>query len=587
MPKENWYTPNPFQAKSGISSSKWTNHHRGFRLMKDEMNNGIYELIVLCKSTVIAKPELLTTALLFWNSSTNSFDFSMGPMSLTIPDIAQVGDAFVLQEATTEAKRQGIGAGGDVFKLLGDSEGEAKVEIAVPSVGQSSTSSLSTFPPLVVASTSQFDSSTREMLHFVEYDSNSVTHESQQPTTTAFGEPIVPEIPVVLEAISPRASPHPVIITKGLPPSTQDLAKGPEEDSGNFLPCLTSFIATPFEEVESLPSSPSPISTTAALPKLSKEFGQLKTKPKFSRYPSESSGFQNHRQVFQESLPLPFCCMLGQQLSLSCFLSLPYTNSFLIKDLTVTIWSFLLCSDITDKQNHEGVVGAQRGQYRATVELSPGCGGGSCWDVTATHPSIKTLLKGKSSFLPPMRSINSSNQAYASSVMPKFHACTRMRTMWHVISFPLNLAICLFYLIFASPMKLVSSLMRNFLKLHIFRKLKDVISRGYTAILHIKSGKRGHLEVEWKMIMLINIFRVESGDGTDVDCDFKDEESEEDYGEGVEMGDEFRESSHGLAAEEFFFFWDKGNFSFAAEDMIEEMKVKLIQRYLLALIVDV
>ncbi|RXH75674.1 hypothetical protein DVH24_039373 [Malus domestica] len=48
---------------------------------------------------------------------------------------------------------------------------------------------------------------------------------------------------------------------------------------------------------------------------------------------------------------------------------------------------------------------------------------------------------------------------------------------------------------------------------------------------------------------LVQATLVESGDGTDEDCDFKDEESEEDYGEGVEMGDEFRESCHGLAAE--------------------------------------
>ena len=36
----------------------------------------------------------------------------------------------------------------------------------------------------------------------------------------------------------------------------------------------------------------------------------------------------------------------------------------------------------SQKQNREGVVGAQRGQYRATVESSPGCGGGPGRDVT-------------------------------------------------------------------------------------------------------------------------------------------------------------------------------------------------------------
>ena len=35
-------------------------------------------------------------------------------------------DTFVLEEATTEAKRQGAGQGRDVFKLLGDSKGEAE-----------------------------------------------------------------------------------------------------------------------------------------------------------------------------------------------------------------------------------------------------------------------------------------------------------------------------------------------------------------------------------------------------------------------------------------------------------------------------
>ncbi|RXH81217.1 hypothetical protein DVH24_005131 [Malus domestica] len=36
MPKEKWFTPNLFLAKSGISSSKWSNHRRGFPLMNDE-----------------------------------------------------------------------------------------------------------------------------------------------------------------------------------------------------------------------------------------------------------------------------------------------------------------------------------------------------------------------------------------------------------------------------------------------------------------------------------------------------------------------------------------------------------------------
>ena len=36
----------------------------------------------------------------------------------------------------------------------------------------------------------------------------------------------------------------------------------------------------------------------------------------------------------------------------------------------------------SQKQNREGVAGAQSGQYRATAESSLGCGGGPDWDVT-------------------------------------------------------------------------------------------------------------------------------------------------------------------------------------------------------------
>ncbi|KAB2626278.1 hypothetical protein D8674_017938 [Pyrus ussuriensis x Pyrus communis] len=54
------------------------------------MENGIYKLIMMSKVTVIAKPKLLTIALLFWNNGTNTFDFRMGPMTPTVLDMAQV-----------------------------------------------------------------------------------------------------------------------------------------------------------------------------------------------------------------------------------------------------------------------------------------------------------------------------------------------------------------------------------------------------------------------------------------------------------------------------------------------------------------
>ncbi|KAM2237405.1 hypothetical protein ACFX1S_012755 [Malus domestica] len=107
MPRGYWFAPNPFLAKSGISSAKWSSYRRGFPLMNDPaltqwidelepifkkkwMNNGIYELIMLSKTTIVPKPELLATSLLFWNSGTNTFDFSMGPMSPIVLDMAQV-----------------------------------------------------------------------------------------------------------------------------------------------------------------------------------------------------------------------------------------------------------------------------------------------------------------------------------------------------------------------------------------------------------------------------------------------------------------------------------------------------------------
>ncbi|KAM1680771.1 hypothetical protein ACFX1X_038576 [Malus domestica] len=35
MPKGNWFVPNPFLAKSSISSAKWSSYRHGFLLMND------------------------------------------------------------------------------------------------------------------------------------------------------------------------------------------------------------------------------------------------------------------------------------------------------------------------------------------------------------------------------------------------------------------------------------------------------------------------------------------------------------------------------------------------------------------------
>ena len=46
----------------------------------------------------------------------------------------------------------------------------------------------------------------------------------------------------------------------------------------------------------------------------------------------------------------------------------------------------------SQKQNREGVAVVQRGQYRATVESSPGCGGGLGRDVTEIYCRTKISL---------------------------------------------------------------------------------------------------------------------------------------------------------------------------------------------------
>lgn len=98
MPTVNWFTPNPYSIEEWISASKWPSFKRGFPFMNDAawvkwvnelepifkqkwMSNDIYELIMMPKTTILIKHELLFTALLFWNIGTNTFDFKMDPMS--------------------------------------------------------------------------------------------------------------------------------------------------------------------------------------------------------------------------------------------------------------------------------------------------------------------------------------------------------------------------------------------------------------------------------------------------------------------------------------------------------------------------
>ena len=58
----------------------------------------------------------------------------------------------------------------------------------------------------------------------------------------------------------------------------------------------------------------------------------------------------------------------------------------------------------SQKQNREGVVEAQSGQYRASAESSPGCGGGpgrdvtrGCWASHTANLRFDTIKKVKNS----------------------------------------------------------------------------------------------------------------------------------------------------------------------------------------------
>ncbi|KAB2597293.1 hypothetical protein D8674_000213 [Pyrus ussuriensis x Pyrus communis] len=219
---------------------------------------------------------------------------------------------------------------------------KAKIGKPAPSVGQGSVPTSSTFPfTLAVTPTSHFDPRTEEMLHFVEDDNNSIN----QPPPTSFGEPIVPEIPVAAVRPTHLLLPKQLckrsqssIAVKGnnnLFPFFPDskLNPGSGEGSGQSPPPLVHKVALPkphlafdvtwiliprpkkkakidaastprpsppaeiaftvmvSEGVKVMPSPLASISATTSLPKLFKEFGQLKPRLRSSRHPSEPQSF--------------------------------------------------------------------------------------------------------------------------------------------------------------------------------------------------------------------------------------------------------------------------------------------------------
>ncbi|XP_050147333.1 uncharacterized protein LOC126622606 [Malus sylvestris] len=141
---------------------------------------------------------------------------------------------------------------------------EAKVGESASQVEHGSYSIPSTSHPLVVAPTSQFDPSTREMLPFVEEN--------------------IAEIFVVSEVISPRVSPYPATITKELPHSTKVSTQAFGESSGT------------------IPHSPvngsGPPSNQESLPLIARPRAPFKA-------PGEDSGQSLPRLVHKKELPWP------------------------------------------------------------------------------------------------------------------------------------------------------------------------------------------------------------------------------------------------------------------------------------------
>ncbi|KAB2625292.1 hypothetical protein D8674_016952 [Pyrus ussuriensis x Pyrus communis] len=72
-----------FLLPNGRISKEWVNEIKPIWKGK-WMANGIYELIMMSKIIIPIKHELLPTAIIFFNNETNTFDFRMGPMTLTM-----------------------------------------------------------------------------------------------------------------------------------------------------------------------------------------------------------------------------------------------------------------------------------------------------------------------------------------------------------------------------------------------------------------------------------------------------------------------------------------------------------------------
>ncbi|CAN6698370.1 unnamed protein product [Malus baccata var. baccata] len=96
----------------------------------------------------------------------------------------------------------------------------------------------------------------------------------------------------------------------------------------------------------------------------------------------ELTGFRFHRNS-EEASSRESNLMMGDPLGSSRVSSQKQNREVSLHESNPMMGDPLRSSHVSSqKQNCEGVIGAQSGQYRATVESSPGCGRGPGRDVT-------------------------------------------------------------------------------------------------------------------------------------------------------------------------------------------------------------
>ncbi|KAB2615268.1 hypothetical protein D8674_021856 [Pyrus ussuriensis x Pyrus communis] len=218
----------------------------------------------------------------------------------------RLGDAFVLQEAAAKAERQGAEAGRGISELLGDSEGpqvtkKPTVVSRKDPLGAEmyqkakdlSSSIPSTSHPLVVASTSQFDSSTGEMLHFVEEYNNPMSTSSMNLSPSPMQEVITPYSKALGSILKKVKT---AVTTSISAPALEILHSLPTE-------------AVPSVTAKGVGEIPPPLSSTpsvTSLPKLVNKFGQIKTKLQSPSLSLESHLLQNASRIFEDWMKRDF-----------------------------------------------------------------------------------------------------------------------------------------------------------------------------------------------------------------------------------------------------------------------------------------